>query len=192
MVATALGGARLRLPGATARAQMLCTDRRLSTSLNGGKGSKLLELVGFILGHLDLATVATGLLAITFWDRDEQESRRQVRVSRAQAMGTACVVNTHLWQSGAGLQHQSTLANDKWYKKLCEIIWEQAQPGHSGKKSQLCKVRLKSIWFGSSCLGVQGKKRRVGCSRRALRGVSAQEKICFPGSQQVQDGIKMQ
>lgn len=25
-----------------------------------------------------------------------------VRVSRAQAMGTACVVNTHLWESGAG------------------------------------------------------------------------------------------
>lgn len=75
MVATELGGTHLRLPCAIVGAQMLCTDRRSSTSLNGGKGSKLLELVDFSLGNLDLATAATGLLAITFWDWEEQQSQ---------------------------------------------------------------------------------------------------------------------
>lgn len=92
-----LGGTHPRLPCALVRAQMLGVDRRSSTSLNGGKGSKLLELLDFILGHLDVVTAAMGLLAITFWDWEEQQSWAVpeavlVRVCRAQATGSQQVL----------------------------------------------------------------------------------------------------
>lgn len=154
-----------------------------------GKGSKLLELLDFILGHLDLVTAAMGLLAITFWDWEEQQTRAVpeavlVRVCRARATGAARVVNTHLRQDGAG---QGCSTKSVWqmrnstHTKMCAIRWEQVQQGHLGKNNQGCKVRMKIIQL-RSCLGVQGKKRRVGCSRWGLRGASVEERTCFPGS----------
>jgi len=100
-----LEGTCLWLPHAIVRAQVVCMDRRSCTSLNSGKGSKLLELVDFILGDLDPTMAATGLFAILFQNREEQPGQAvpeavQVWVSRAQAMGTACVVSTHLRQDG--------------------------------------------------------------------------------------------
>lgn len=55
---------------------------------------------------------SAGLLAITFWGWEEQQSQAVpeavlVWVCRAQATGTARVVHTHLGQDGAGLSTKS-------------------------------------------------------------------------------------